>query len=387
MLSYGVVAGVERMCLPVLFKEISTDLSLSTVSLGTIWGMDPLAGIFVGLPAGLLVDRFGIKRTLTAICILGGIFCALRGLSVNFLSMAVTMFLFGAMAAMTPTIAPKAAAVWFERRQLGLTNALINVSSSIGTMAVGMTSATILSPLLGGWRNVLFLLGAPAIVIGLLWLFTGREPAKDENKTLTTNRLPLREALFKVTHSKEVWIFALISMCLWGANMGFSGYLPLYLRNIGWSTVSADGVYTAFNGAFMVGVIPMTLLATRLKAHKEMLFFSLVVTVVFLAWLPFVHGAEVWTLIIISNFLRSSTFAVTNVLIFEIAGIGNIYGGTALGLASSIGMIGGFLAPPLGNSLAGISPGMPFLFWSGLSALSLPLFIFLRKPKEIRAET
>ena len=100
MLTYGVVTGVDRMCLPVLFKEISTDLGLNTVSLGTIWGMDPLAGIFVGLPAGLLVDRFGIKRTLTVVCILGGIFCALRGLSINFLTLAASMFLFGSMAAM-----------------------------------------------------------------------------------------------------------------------------------------------------------------------------------------------------------------------------------------------------------------------------------------------
>ena len=49
-------------------------------------------------------------------------------------------------------------------------------------------------------------------------------------------------------------------------------------------------------------------------------------------------------------------------------------------------MIGGFLVPPLGNSLAGIGPGVPFFFWSGLAALSLPLFLFLRKPKENNKE-
>lgn len=38
MLAYGIVAGAERHCLPVLFKEISVDLNLSMVSIGTIWG-------------------------------------------------------------------------------------------------------------------------------------------------------------------------------------------------------------------------------------------------------------------------------------------------------------------------------------------------------------
>jgi nitrate/nitrite transporter NarK len=387
MLTFGVLTGLDRMCLPVLFKEISTDLNLSTVSLGAIWGMDPLAGIFVGLPGGLLVDRFGVKRTLTVISILGGIFCALRGFSTNFLTMAASMFLFGAMAAMLPSIVPKAAAVWFERRQMGLTNALINVSGSIGSIAATMTSATILSPSLGGWRNVLFVLGAPMIVIGLLWLFTAREPDKNERQTISTSHVPFREAISRVTHSKEVWILALISMLLWGANTGFGGYFPLYLRNIGWTTTEADSAFTAYNGAFLAGAIPMVLLANRLKAYKGMLFFSLVITMVIFALLPLVNSAGVWVLIIAGNFLRSSTFAVTNILIFDIAGIGNTYGGTAMGMASSIGMIGGFFAPPVGNSLEGFGPGVPFFFWSGMAALALPLFLFLRKPKETKEET
>ena len=44
MLAYCILGGVERMCLPVLFNEISADLGLSLVSIGTIWGLDPLAG-------------------------------------------------------------------------------------------------------------------------------------------------------------------------------------------------------------------------------------------------------------------------------------------------------------------------------------------------------
>jgi fucose permease len=113
-----------------------------------------------------------------------------------------------------------------------------------------------------------------------------------------------------------------------------------------------------------------------------MLFFSMVVMVIFLALVPLVNGAAVWAVIIVGTFLRSGAFAIISVLIFDIKGVGNTYGGTALGLVTSGSMLGGFLAPPLGNSLADIGPGVPFFFWSGLTALSLPLFLFLRKPKE-----
>jgi predicted MFS family arabinose efflux permease len=381
MLSYGVIAGVERMCMPVLFKQISTDLGFSLVSLGAIWGLDPLAGVFVGLPGGLLVDRLGIKRTLTALCILAGIFSALRGLAGNFVSMAAATFLFGTMAAMMPAIVPKTTAVWFKKAQLGLTNALINISSSIGSMAATMTSATILSPLLGGWRNVLFLLGAPAVIIGILWYATGREPEKRDIEITSPVQVPFRQALFRVIHIREIWIIGLITLLLWGANTGFIGYLPLYLRNIGWRPIAADSAVTVVNGAFMIGNIPMVLLASRLTGYKMMLFFGIAVTFISLALLTVINGTVIWPLLIISTFLRSGTSAVTSVLIFETQGVGSTYGGTALGLVSSIGMAGAFVAPPVGNSFANITPSMPFLFWSALALLSLPLFIFLRKPE------
>jgi nitrate/nitrite transporter NarK len=381
MLSYGVIAGAERMCMPVLFKQISADLGFGVVSIGTIWGMDPLAGIFVGLLGGLLVDRLGIKRTLTVVCILAGILCALRGLAVNFVSMAAAMFLFGMMAAMMPGIVPKTTAVWFKTQQLGLTNALINIAGSVGSMIATMTSATILSPLLGGWRYVLFLLGAPAVVTGILWHATAREPEKKDVQITTASQVPFRQALSGVIHIKEVWIIGLISLTLWGANTGLIGYLPLYLRDIGWRPIIADSAVTVVNGTYMIGTIPMILLASRFTGYKVMLFFSMTVTFVSLALLTVINGTAIWPLLIISTFLRSSASAVINVLILETQGVGSTYGGTAIGLASSIGMVGGFLSPPLGNSFANIAPAMPFFFWSSLAALSLPLFLFIRKPE------
>jgi MFS family permease len=133
MLTYAIVAAAERMCLPVLFNEISADLGLNLVSVGAIWGIDPLAGIFIGLPAGLLADRFGIKRTLTVICLLAGVLSALRGFSFNFITLAATTFLFGMVASMTPSIVPKTTAVWFSRSYLGITNALLQCAWSVGS--------------------------------------------------------------------------------------------------------------------------------------------------------------------------------------------------------------------------------------------------------------
>jgi hypothetical protein len=49
-----------------------------------------------------------------------------------------------------------------------------------------------------------------------------------------------------------------------------------------------------------------------------------------------------------------------------------------MGLANTISMIGAFIAPPLGNSLASVSDGLPFIFWGILAAAGIPLLLMIK---------
>ena len=290
------------------------------------------------------------------------------------------MFLFGLMAAATPSVVPKVTAEWFSGKRLALTNALLNVAWAIGSMVATQFSATTFAPAIGGWRNVLFLYGAPAVVLGFLWLFTGREPDKTENPELRTTRISFRQSLSHVIHIKEVWLIGLVTTMLWGCTMGYIGYLPLYLRNIGWDATSADSTITILSLMMCLGSIPMVLLSDKLNTRKGVLVISIGSVVVFLALLPFVSTTWIWILLAISSFLRSAANSLFNVMIFETPGVGATYGGTAIGLANTVSMIGAFIAPPLGNSLAQYGDGWPFIFWAGLAAASIGI-MFLIKTK------
>jgi MFS transporter, NNP family, nitrate/nitrite transporter len=383
MLTAAFVPGAARLCMPVLFKEISESLHLNLVSIGTVWGMDPLAGILVGLPAGLLADRFGIKRSLTVICIMAGIFGAARGFSVNFLTLAGSMFLLGLFSASAPNIVAKVTALWFKGQRLAMANALVNVAWSLGSMAATMFSATVLSPSLGGWTRVMFFWGAPCVVLGFIWLLTGREPAKSENPEAAIVTVPFREALSHVTHVKEMWIMGLLTLAHYGATMGFMGYLPLYLRNIGWTTTAADSSMTVLSGVGTLGVIPMVLLSNKIMSQRGVLLVSIISLTAMLALLPFVNTTGVWIIIIVGGFLRSGGPSIINVMIFESRGIGGNYGGTAMGFVSTIGMVGAFLSPPIGNSFATYAASLPLLFWAALSILAIiPWFFFTKTRTE-----
>ena len=60
----------------------------------------------------------------------------------------------------------KAASEWFSGKQLGLANGLLAMGMGVGFTLGAMISATVLSPILGNWRNVMFAYGILAIVIG-----------------------------------------------------------------------------------------------------------------------------------------------------------------------------------------------------------------------------
>lgn len=62
--------------------------------------------------------------------------------------------------------------------------------------------------------------------------------------------------------------------------------------------------------------------------------------------------------------------AVTITMLLETKGVELAHSGTALGMIFTIAMLGGVVSPPLGNSLAGINAGLPFVFWASLSAVA-----------------
>ena len=117
----------------------------------------------------------------------------------------------------------------------------------------------------------------------------------------------------------------------------------------------------------------MVLLAAKFRAYKQLFLISVITNITSLILIPLVNQVWLWPVLFISSFLRSSTPALANVMLLETEGVGVTYVGTAMGLMSSLGMIGGFIAPPLGNAAASIGGQWPFFVWAAMSALSLPL--------------
>ena len=373
-----IVFAMATACMPVLFSEIAADLNLTILQIGAVWGLGSVAGIFSILTAGFLADRFGAKRVLTIACLLAGVFGALRGISDSFFSLTLTSLLFGLAAEAVPVIVIKNASQWFQEKGLGTVQGIITACVGGGMMLGAMLSATVLSPLFGGWQHVMYFYGAVSILAAIVWFFTVPEPPRIESSPLTAVRTP-RQALTHVFRSRGVWLIAIAMMGFAGSNKGLMGYLPVYLRSNNWTPASADGTLAALNAAGTVAAIPLTLASDKLGLRKAFLLPGLIITVISVGLFSVVTGAPVWLLAVLAGLFRDMVWAVAATMTVETEGIGAAYAGTAVGIVHAFTRVGYTFAPPAGNAFVSINAGLPFVFWAGLSLLALVVFLFVRE--------
>lgn len=355
--------------MPVLFKEISEELGLNLVQLGTVWGILSFSGL-VCLFAGMLGDRFGFQRIITIACFLTAFMGAFRGFSFGFISLAITSLLFGLFSSLFAINMPKLTRIWFSGRQIGFATSVLSTGMAIGCSLGSMISATVLSPWFGGWRGVFILYGVISVGISSLWLLTVREPGTDQPST-ELSHVPMGESLSHVIRLGSVWILGLAFLGYNSWHQGFTGYLSLYLQGTGWSPASSDGALAAFNTAGAFGAIPIAIFSDRLGLRKPVLITVILITALASSLLPFSDPPIVWIIAVMVGFFRDAIFTLFIVMVIENKEVDVRYGGTSLGLAQAISRIGATVAPPLGHSLVGIHPGAPFLFWAVLAVMGV----------------
>jgi MFS family permease len=365
------VIALQTMCMPVLFNVISVDLNLDLVQVGLVWGIVSLPGMLTGLLGGAAGDRFGPKRVLVISCLLAGLFGALRGLAFSFASLLTAMFLFGMMTTFIPMIVLKTCGMWFDQKQMGLASGVVSTGMAFGFLTGSLISATVLAPILGGWRNVLIFYGVVAMLLSIPWLFS-RSPVISENQPgYGTNQISLSQSITKVARIRNVWLFGILLFGINGCVQGAIGYLPLYLNGLGWSQFASAGANAIFYTTSMIFAIPIALLSDRFhQRHKISLASGLLITMG-VGFLALVQGPWIWLAVCLAGLAGDGFMAVTLTSVMETRGIGTVFAGAALGLVMAFSRLGTLLSPSLGNSLAEYNPSLPFLMWAGLGGVGL----------------
>lgn len=366
------------MCMSVLFKEISADLGLDLVQVGLVWSIGSLPAIFASMLSGAINDRFGPKRVVITAILLIAAAGASRGLAHDFPSLLIAVIFFGLLAPVISTSAFKIIGLWFPGRQLGVANGVFAMGLAFGFFLGSLLSANVLSPWLGGWRNVMFFYGAIAFLLCIPWIFTRALPERDTVHGFQITGIPMRHALAHVIKIRNIWLISIALMGMSGCMQGITGYIPTYLRSLGWDGLSADGALSLFHAVSMTFVLPIALWSDRLKSRKPLLAGMMLIIVFSGLLLAGSTGMIIWGAIIIMGLVRDASMALILTMIIENEGVGPTYAGSATGFGLLFLSVGSLFAPPVGNSLAAITLSLPFAFWAGMTTLGLLSLSFVK---------
>lgn len=217
---------MDRMAIATAIPFIAKDFGLSPLGMGGV-----LSAFFIGyalmqVPGGMLADKFGPRRVMTASIVGWSLFTVLTGIA-NSLSMLLTIrVLFGLSEGSFPPSASKTITLWFPPDEVGRANGFQLAAVQIGAAVAPLCVSWIIGQ--WGWRVVFYSLLVPGLLLALLvWTFIQDTPATIEHPSpLTEHVAPSIGEVLKMPAVR----WCAVTIFLWSvAAWGLMNWLPTYL--------------------------------------------------------------------------------------------------------------------------------------------------------------
>jgi nitrate/nitrite transporter NarK len=384
--------GMAWTYVVVLVAPILGDLQLGLRDWGTLWSGVSMGALLGAVPAGVLGDRFGVRKVVTIGALAMAAALALRALAGDFAILLAAMVLFGVTLTLVATNLPKAIGLWFPAAELGLANGL-----ALGGNGAGQGLATFLAPLLlahtGGWRGLTFAIAAAVALLALLWAATVRDPVRAPQAATSPAAAPsILAGLGAILRIREVWLLAASYFFFLAGYIGVVGYLPTYLVTVqGFEPAQAGAMLSIVLAAYVVGSLILPAFSDRIGLRRWVYVPGVIVCGVMIIASSLLLGPGLVLVLAIWGF-SAGGIALVFAVPLELARVGPALAGSAVGATLMAGFLGGFLSPMIGLALAEQNPLWAFVFWSSCYAASAACFFLLpetgsrgRAPAELLA--
>lgn len=217
---------MDRMAIATAIPFMAKDFGLSPMGMGGV-----LSAFFIGyalmqLPGGMLADKFGPRRVMTASIVGWSLFTVFTGMA-NSLSVLLSIrVLFGLSEGSFPPSASKTVALWFPPDAVGRANGFQLAAVQVGAAVAPLCVSWIIAQ--WGWRAVFFCLLIPGLLLSLLvWSFIKDAPAPVAREPSLTEpvAIPTRDVL-----RMPAVRWCAVTIFLWSiAAWGLMNWLPTYL--------------------------------------------------------------------------------------------------------------------------------------------------------------
>lgn len=258
--SFYLFGFFQRVTPGVLTEELSAAFDLNRAGLGNLSAFYFYFYAAMQIPVGLLVDRVGPRKILTAGGILAGVGAIVFGLSDNVWWASLGRGLVGGAVAVAWVSMLMLVAAWFNPKHFASLSGLSLAVGTMGAVLAGVPLKAMADAF--GWRSVMVGSGVVAIMLGVaIWLVVRNHPA-DRNyagyrppQSLEERAIPIWQALQRALSFPAVWLIFWIPSGVCGAFLTFSGLwgVPYLSTAYALSTAQASSIVTGMLIAFAAG--------------------------------------------------------------------------------------------------------------------------------------
>lgn len=355
---------IDRMVMSTCIPYIGKDLGLTKTSMGLV-----MSAFFAGytvfqIPGGILVDRFGPRKTMSIAIAVWTVFTGLTGLAANLVQMVIVRALFGIGEGPYPAASMKSIALWFEPRRRATATSIILSSNALGPAVAPLLAVAVMS--VWGWRGAFYCLVLPGIILASLIAIyvtdapnAGKQDGAASGKSQPKTAPEVQYSFWQVLKEPAVWKSTVMFFFFNIAGWGFKSWLPTYLVSVRQMDMATMGVVASL--PFFAGIAGYLfggwLSDGRFKENRKAPVIIFQLTTALLLYL--MYTVDSITLLVIyqtlAGFILSAGLAATWAL--PVSAVSRKITGRAVGIFNTGGQLAGLVSPTVIGYLVDVSKG------------------------------
>jgi CP family cyanate transporter-like MFS transporter len=333
--------------------------------------------VVTAIPAGLVSDRVGIKKTIGMGLIIMAAGAVLRSTATDFVSLLAYTFIFGFGFGWTFPNLPKLVSTYVAKDKANVAMGIVNSGFPIGT-ALGLAiTVPIILPIAETYQGVFLIWSIPTIIAAVSWWILIRQPTSKSSHIgqPSTSITSFRSAF----SNKHLWLVAVLMFIHTFTFRNWSSWAPVMMMLKG-ASPSLAGLVASMT---VWAILPTFLLAPRLShrigLRKPFLWVpSMVLAIAF--WVAkYIAINTSWVIMPLIGVAAGTRFTTIMALPLELTHESEV--GMASGMLLSIGYVGGVIGPLIGGRILDTTQNLDLSLLVLTIISSAATFIALKLPE------
>ena len=341
----------QRVAPAVITRELMSEFTLGAAALGNLAAFYYYSYVAMQIPAGLLADRWGPRRALTAGAAVAAAGTLLFALAPGYAAASLGRLLIGGSVGVAFVAMLKLAGHWFAPTRFAMLSGLALACGVLGAVSAGVPLRLLVDAF--GWRNVMSVAAAlTGLLAVVIWTAVRDDPSErgyaSYAPTAPIHHAPILQSIRQTLASRNVWLVFLISGAVSGPTLTFGGLwgVPFLSTHYGLSTSQASMITSLLLVCWAVAGPFVGALSDRLRRRKPLYALGAVLATAGWCAALLLPGVPLPVLIVLLGFTGCASAAVMVGFAIAKESAPAALAGTAGGIANMGNMLGSMIMQP-----------------------------------------